>query len=83
MHAEHTHVERVVARQGRKAEQGSAGRDICLLEEFDEFIMCTAKLYSMTHEGEWFLGIVDEHVATCAFFVKSSTTGPGRPLRAM
>ena len=60
VHAEHTHVERVVARQGRKAEQGSAGRDICLLEEFDEFIMCTAKLYSMPHEGEWFLGIVDE-----------------------
>ena len=25
----------------------------------------------------------NSHVATCAFFVKSSTTGPGRPLRAM
>ena len=43
-----------------KTAQGSAAGISALLEEFDEFIMCTAKLYSMTHEDEWFLGIVDE-----------------------
>ena len=54
VHAEHTHVERVVARQGRKDRAGFCRQGYLPSREFDEFIMCTAKLYSMTHEGRWF-----------------------------
>ena len=59
VHAEATHVERMVAWRSRESEESLSEWYLCLLAEVEQFLVSTSELNALTHEDEWLDRLVD------------------------
>ena len=60
VHSQHTHAQWVVGGESRESHQGTCYRDTTFLNECHKFLVCLAKLNTLTNEHERTLGLVDE-----------------------
>ena len=60
VHTQHTLVEWMVGRDGRKAKHRTSERNLRLLGKFEHFLIGTCQFDTLTHQHEWFHAPVDQ-----------------------
>ena len=60
VHTEHADIQRVVGRQGRESQQGTAGRQSGLLDKAFQFFLSVAELHPLSHQHQGALGGIDQ-----------------------
>ena len=49
MHTQHTHIQRMVGRQGTQSQHGTTGRDVCFLQESLQFLLGISQFHALSY----------------------------------
>ena len=60
MHTQHTHIQRMGGRKGRKTQHGTSCGNISFLEEQSELLLCITQLNTLSYKSQWFLCLTNQ-----------------------
>ena len=60
MHAQHTLVQRMIIRQCGKSQHRGTARDVGLLDEINQFLVCITQFHALSHQHKGAFGVVNQ-----------------------